>query len=75
MYDANGKLITGGLSAGTADRRSPEGGGFAEHQRIDVHPFIWAEDVDRVFRGRAYRNKYIEVRPPNTGLALEHIVD
>jgi RHS repeat-associated protein len=66
MYDAAGRLITGGLSAGTPDRvspmKSPSG-----HYREDVEPFNWAWTLDVAYGRRRYRAMYLEVRPPNQG--------
>ncbi len=74
MYDEKGKLITGGLSAGTADRSSPKN--LGAHRRDDVIPFDWAWKLDRYYGGKKFRSMYIEVRPPNAPAdAPENIVD
>jgi uncharacterized protein RhaS with RHS repeats len=65
MYDKDGKIITGGLSAGTADRVSPEKDPLG-HRKVDVIPFDQAWELDRHFGVDKYRRMYIEVRPPNT---------
>jgi len=64
MYDENGKIITGGLSAGTADKVSPEKS-KPGHYEADVEPFDWAWSLDKHYGGDKYRQMYIEVRPPN----------
>lgn len=75
MYDKNGKIITGGLSAGTADKASPQKPD-SNHWTVDVVPFDWAKWLDRHFGGDKYRRLYIEVRPPNTAPnAPENIIN
>lgn len=74
MYDSKGKLITGGLSAGTADKVSPNKD-RNEHIRVDVRPFDKARDLDKHYGGTKYRDLYYKVRPPNTGKACENIVN
>lgn len=74
MYDDKGKLITDGLSAGTADKVSPnqDPGG---HMRADVDPYDKARRLDGYYGGTKYRDMYRKVRPPNTGKACEKIVN
>jgi len=75
MYDASGRLITGGLSAGTPDRISPNQD-FWAHQREDVDPFRWARTLDSHYGGDRFRRLYLEVRPPHRGVgAPENVVD
>ena len=64
MYDKNGKLITAGLSAGTADRFSPNSD-KGSHLNSDVRPFELAEKLDKQFGGVKYREMYMKVRPPH----------
>lgn len=76
MYDARGKLITGGLSAGTADKTSPNPHNIMAHRQNDVVPFNWASDLDKYYGGKKFRYMYLEVRPPNCPKeAPENIVD
>jgi hypothetical protein len=65
MYDENGDIITGGLSAGTADRVSTQASGSG-HRAADVEPFNQAYALDQYYGGDKFRRMYIEVRPPNT---------
>ncbi|GIW85436.1 MAG: hypothetical protein KatS3mg107_1096 [Gemmataceae bacterium] len=75
MYDKNGKLITGGLSAGTPDKISPVKS-RVEHIIIDVTPFDLARDLDKHFGGDKFRRLYLEVRPPmKSKTAPDNIVD
>jgi hypothetical protein len=75
MYDKNGKLITGGLSAGTPDKISPAKS-RVEHIIIDVTPFDLARDLDKHFGGDKFRRLYLEVRPPmKSKTAPDNIVD
>lgn len=72
-YDKDGKLITGGTGAGTADKASP-GSGFSDtwenlffdsgHQDQDVSP---ADDAIRADGGQSspHNDKYKELRPVN----------
>jgi hypothetical protein len=67
-YDANGKLITGGLSAGTADKVSPLVNP-TDHFQEDVEPFNWAYALDMYYGDgdrsyKYYRDMYIDRRPP-----------
>jgi hypothetical protein len=63
MYDKNGKLITGGLSAGTPDKVSPHKSVLG-HRDADVKPFDLAKKLDKYYGGDKYRKQYLEVRPP-----------
>lgn len=66
MYDAKGKLITHGLSAGTADKVSPVGIGTPQshlHQILDVQPFDWALELDTALGTSKFRKMYIEFVP------------
>jgi hypothetical protein len=75
MYDAKGKIITGGLSAGSADKVSPAKS-LPGHINADVVPFDWAAQLDRHYGGDKFRKMYLEVRPPNTAkTAAPNIVD
>jgi RHS repeat-associated protein len=64
MYDKYGMIITEGVSAGTADKISPEIS-VSGHRKADVIPFDWARALDKHYGGSRYRNLYYEVRPPN----------
>jgi RHS repeat-associated protein len=75
MYDANRKLITGGLSAGSADMVSPRSFYDPEHIKQDVAPFDDAKRLDLYYGGQKYRDLYQKVRPPNTGSAPKNIVN
>jgi RHS repeat-associated protein len=69
MYDRDGKLITDGLSAGTADKST------SNHYYVDVVPFDIASDLDWRLGGTFYRDLYRVVRPPNTGTAPANVVN
>lgn len=70
-YDKDGKLITEGLGAGTADRSSPSNGWFnnlfqsSGHGAQDVTPFKWAQELDGNGNLGENTKKYYEVRPSN----------
>jgi len=74
-YDSNGKLITHGVGAGTADRVAPTGGVIdalvGGHGSSDVQPAEWAWRLDKLLgyaKGDGpYFKKYLEVRPINNG--------
>ena len=63
-YDENGALITGGWGAGTPDKTNPgvQQLGPDGHQAQHVAPADWANEL-----GDDYRQKYLQVRPPNNG--------
>ena len=79
MYDRQGRLITGGLSADTPDRVGPAGWKpftWYAHKRVDVAPFDWVAELDSYYGGNKFRKKYLEVRPPHPGKnALRNIVN
>lgn len=65
-YDPDGKLITTGLGAGSADRYAPEGvGGVLRHRSEDVLPWIWAQELDGEGNFGKYAMMYYEVRKAN----------
>jgi hypothetical protein len=55
-YDINGKLITHGPGAGTADKSADN------HFKEDVDPFVWALELDGGQPGK-FVDLYLEVRP------------
>jgi len=59
VYDSTGALITGGISAGSADRYTS----FREHMNGDVAPFDWARTIDTFWGAKKYRTMYYDVRP------------
>jgi len=63
-YDAEGRLITGGLAAGTPDRISPSVGRIG-HYWEDVKSFQVALKL-----GPRFLMMYLEVRPPNRGIDI-----
>jgi RHS repeat-associated protein len=78
-YDGKGRLITGGVSAGTPDRYQSysatwggwfaAGGGYVSnsgHYGHDVDPFNLARELDGGKPGENV-DRYLEVRPPNAG--------
>ena len=72
-YDQKGKLITGGLGAGTPDRAS--GGFFSlDHGKKDGFPFYVAKFLDGV-ASTNYRELYLKRRPPqNKNNCEENII-
>jgi hypothetical protein len=74
MYDARGKLITDGISAGTSDRVGPDVD-LTKHMRIDYRPFKWVQDLDAHFGRTYYRQLYRKVRPSKTGDAPTNVVN
>jgi len=62
-YDANGRLITWGPGAGTADRYSS----FFNHVADDYTPAMWAIQCDRLRKNESCIRQYLEVRPINNG--------
>lgn len=68
-YDKDGKLMTHGFGAGTADKVSPAKS-VAGHFKQDVLPFFIAFSLDGNKHGRNVA-KYISVRPPNAGKSCE----
>jgi hypothetical protein len=75
MDDKDGKLITGGLSAGTPDKVSPNKS-ILGHRNADVEPFNWAWTLDKQRGGDKFRKMYLEVRPPlKSPTAPDNIVD
>jgi RHS repeat-associated protein len=61
-YDSSGRLITGGISAGTPDIVSPEWRFHApDHFDKDVAPAI------HCWKGGLYEYYYLKYRPPNNG--------
>ncbi len=70
MYDANGKLITKGVGAGSVDKASPNNG-VAGHKDADVDPAVMAMTLDgnpsRPDPNGKYFNLYMKVRPANKG--------
>ncbi len=66
-YDANGKLITHGFGAGTADYYAQDTIlGFYSHQVDDVAPWEWALACDGGTPGKNVE-LYIKARPTNQG--------
>lgn len=61
-YDSDGALIDDIPTAGSADKASPAGDAFWEHQTVDVRPFKIARKL-----GLGCVKKYYEVRPVNGG--------
>ena len=75
MYDRKGKIITDGLSAGTADKISLTVS-ITGHRNADVIPFDLAWKLDKYYGGDTYRKKYREVRPPNVSkFAPKNVVE
>ena len=75
MYDKSGKIITGGVSAGSADKVSTAKS-LLGHWTADVTTFDDAKELDIHYGGDKYRELYLEVRPPNVDpSAPENIVD
>ncbi len=60
-YDCNGKLITHGASAGTADFAASTWA----HIQTDMRPYDWAIQLDGGKPGK-YVAMYLEVRPTDT---------
>lgn len=74
-YDADGRLITGGISAGTPDRVSPLKS-ILGHHAADVRPYDLARQLDRADGGSHFRQLYLEVRPPCAATsASKNVVD
>lgn len=74
MYDGSGKLITGGLSAGTPDKYNQSK--KLEHLYADVAPFDLATRLDTFYGGDKYRKLYLQARPPmKSSTAPENILD
>jgi len=81
IYDDNGILLTGGYSAGSADRRQADSAfvtvlklGQGGHIMEDVEPFDLAMEIDNGY-GISIQ-KYIEVRPTIVPLgAKKHVLD